>query len=76
MGQQVRQPGSQCDRGQLIRLRELAELPNVTVQVMPLSGGAHPALGMSFHLFDLGHSRTDYIEGLTSSDYFVRPQHI
>ncbi len=67
--------GRQVQRGQLLRLRELAELPNVTVQVMPLSGGAHAALGMSFHLLDLGQSRTVYIEGLTSSDYLVR-QHI
>jgi len=68
--------GRQVQRGQLLRLRELAELPNVTVQVMPLSGGAHAALGMSFHLLDLGQSQTVYIEGLTSSDYLVRPQHI
>jgi uncharacterized protein DUF5753 len=68
--------GRQIQRGQLLRLRELAELPNVTVQVMPLSGGAHAALGMSFHLLDLGQSQTVYIEGLTSSDYLVRPQHI
>lgn len=68
--------GPQVQRGQLVRLRELAELPNVTVQVMPLSGGAHTALGMSFILLDLGSSRTVYIEGLTSADYLVRPQHI
>ncbi|MGH3838093.1 MAG: helix-turn-helix domain-containing protein [Pseudonocardiaceae bacterium] len=68
--------GRQVQRGQLLRLRELAELPNVTVQVMPLSGGAHAALGMSFVLLDFGHSRTVYIEGLTSSDYLVRPHHI
>jgi transcriptional regulator with XRE-family HTH domain len=67
--------GRQVQRGQLLRLRELAELPNVTVQVMPLSGGAHAALGMSFVLLDFGHSRTVYIEGLTSADYLVRPQH-
>ncbi|MGH3875343.1 MAG: helix-turn-helix domain-containing protein [Pseudonocardiaceae bacterium] len=66
----------QVQRGQLLRLRKLAELPNVTVQVMPLSGGAHTALGMSFVLLDLGRSRTVYIEGLTSSDYHVRPHHI
>jgi hypothetical protein len=67
--------GPQVQRGQLLRLRELAELPNVTVQIMPLSGGAHTALGMSFVLLDLGQSRTVYIEGLTSADYLVRPQH-
>lgn len=68
--------GRQVQREQLLRLRELAELPNVTVQVMPLSGGAHTALGMSFILLDFGHSRTVYIEGLTSSDYLILPQHI
>ncbi|MDQ2789208.1 MAG: DUF5753 domain-containing protein [Actinomycetota bacterium] len=68
--------GPEVQRGQLLRLRELAELPNVTVQVMPLSGGAHTALGMSFIVLDLGSSRTVYIEGLTSADYLVRPQHI
>jgi hypothetical protein len=67
--------GRQVQRGQLLRLRELAALPNVTVQVMPLSGGAHAALGMSFVLLDFGQSRTVYIEGLTSSDYLVRPHH-
>lgn len=66
----------QIQRGQLLRLRELAELPNVTVQIMPLSGGAHTALGMTFTLLDLGRSRTVYIEGLTGADYLVRPQHI
>jgi transcriptional regulator with XRE-family HTH domain len=68
--------GRQVQRGQLLRLRELAVLPNVTVQIMPLSGGAHAALGMSFVLLDFGQSRTVYIEGLTSADYLVRPQHI
>jgi hypothetical protein len=67
--------GPLVQRRQLIRLRELAELPNVTIQVMPLSGGAHAALGMSFSLLDLGQSWTVYIEGLTSADYLVR-QHI
>ncbi|MGH3972374.1 MAG: helix-turn-helix domain-containing protein [Pseudonocardiaceae bacterium] len=67
--------GRQVQRGQLLRLRELAELPNVAVQIMPLSGGAHTALGMSFVLLDFGQSRPVYIEGLTSSDYLVRPHH-
>lgn len=66
----------EVQRGQLVRLRELAELPNVTIQVMPLSSGAHAALGMSFTILDLGDRRTVvYIEGLTGADYLVRPQH-
>jgi len=68
--------GRQVQRGQLVRLRELAALPNVTIQVMPLSSGAHAALGMSFALLDLGEGRTVvYIEGLTGADYLVRSQH-
>ena len=43
---------------------------------MPLSGGAHAGLGMTFVLLDLGRSQTVYIEGLSSADYLVRPQHI
>lgn len=63
-------------RGQLERLRELATLPNITIQIMPLSSGAHAALGMSFTILDLGQRRTVvYIEGLTGADYLVRPQH-
>jgi transcriptional regulator with XRE-family HTH domain len=68
--------GHQVHHDQLLRLRELAQLPNVTIQIMPLTSGAHAALGMSFHLLDLGQSRTVvYIEGLTSADYLMRPQH-
>jgi len=68
--------GRDVQRGQLLRLRELAALPNITIQVMPLSSGAHPALGMSFTILDLGQRRTVvYIEGLTGADYLVRPQH-
>lgn len=68
--------GREVQRGQLVRLRELAELPNVTIQVMPLNDGAHAALGMSFTILDLAQGRTVvYIEGLTSADYLVRPQH-
>jgi transcriptional regulator with XRE-family HTH domain len=61
---------------QLRRLRQLAALPNVTIQVMPLASGAHAALGMSFTLLTLNQSRTVvYIESLTGADYLVRPQH-
>jgi transcriptional regulator with XRE-family HTH domain len=36
--------GRQVLRGQLERLLELADLPHVTIQVLPFSSGSHPAL--------------------------------
>ena len=37
-------------RGQLRHLLEAARLPNVTLQVVPFSAGAHPAMDGSFYL--------------------------
>ncbi|MER5393412.1 helix-turn-helix transcriptional regulator [Saccharopolyspora sp. NPDC002686] len=64
-------------RAQLERLRSLAELDNVTIQVVPLESGAHAGLGIAFTLLHLEHANSDiaYIESLTSSDYLSRPQH-
>ena len=39
-------------RDQLRRLRELAELPSVTLQVLPLEGSAHPGMVNSFNLLE------------------------
>ncbi|MER7014357.1 helix-turn-helix transcriptional regulator [Saccharopolyspora sp. NPDC000359] len=64
-------------RAQLERLRSLAVLDNVTVQVVPMASGAHAGLGIAFTLLHLEHANSDivYIESLTSSDYLSRPQH-
>jgi hypothetical protein len=35
--------GAEVMRGQLAHLAGMAERPNVTIQVLPLSAGAHPA---------------------------------
>jgi transcriptional regulator with XRE-family HTH domain len=37
-------------RGQLERLAELADLPNVTIQVLPFSAGVHPAMDGGFSI--------------------------
>lgn len=37
-------------RGQLMRLLELSELPNVTLQIIPFTAGGHPAMSESFML--------------------------
>lgn len=42
--------GAEVMRGQLRHLAEMSERPNVTVQVLPFSAGAHPAMDASFTL--------------------------
>ncbi|MEU5849566.1 helix-turn-helix domain-containing protein [Saccharopolyspora shandongensis] len=69
--------GRDVHRAQLAQLRSLAELDHVTVQVIPLEGGAHAGLGIAFTLLHLEHANSSiaYIESLTGSDYLSRPQH-
>jgi transcriptional regulator with XRE-family HTH domain len=64
--------------GQLKYLRKISELTNITLQVLPLDSGAHPALGMSFTILELGQQRRTivYMESLTGSDYLPRPNHV
>ncbi len=45
--------GSAVMRGQLTRLLEVAERPNVEVRVLPLSRGAHAGLDGSFWLYEM-----------------------
>jgi Domain of unknown function (DUF5753) len=55
---------------QLEDLLELADLPNVSLQVIPFGGGAHPAMGRPFVILVFGE-RIDpdvvYLEDLTSA---------
>lgn len=63
--------GPKVLRGQLEKVRRLATLPNVTVQVIPFDGGAHPAHGAPFTIVNLieGKPGIVYVENLTGSDY-------
>lgn len=69
--------GEQVMCGQLRQLRELADLPNVTVQILKFSAGEHVALGGSFSILDLAEPSATfvYVEGLTDANYFDRPPH-
>ena len=63
-------------RAQLRRLAEVAELPNVTLQVVPFQAGGHDAAGGSFTI--LRFSEPDvpdvvYIEQLTGAIYLEKP---
>jgi hypothetical protein len=64
-------------RGQLVRLREFAQLDHVTLQIMPIATGAHAGLGLAFTLLHLSAARATfaYVESLTSADYLPRPRH-
>jgi hypothetical protein len=64
--------------GQLERLLAMAELPNVTIQVVPLAASCHAAPDYPFTLLYLARARASiaYIESLTTADYLARPQHI
>lgn len=63
--------GPKVLRGQLEKVRKLAVLQNVTVQVIPFDAGAHACHGMSFTIVNLIEGRPGivYVGGLTASDY-------
>jgi hypothetical protein len=65
-------------RGQLLRLAEAAELPNVTLQVLPFSIGEHDGAGGSFTVLRFAEPEIPdvvYIEQLTAAQYLDRRNH-
>jgi transcriptional regulator with XRE-family HTH domain len=63
---------------QLNSILAAAELPNVTVQVLPYGIGAHPALESNFIIlaFDGEAPTVVYVEGLVGGLYLERPPEI
>jgi len=63
---------------QLARIAELAGHPAVTVQILPYSAGAHPALESDFVILDFGDRahRVVYVEGLVGQIYMERAQDV
>jgi transcriptional regulator with XRE-family HTH domain len=71
--------GAAIMRTQLNRLREIAVLPNVTLQVLPFDAGAHASMGTSFELLQFpepGDTAIVYIEDQTTSQYLETPAEI
>ncbi len=70
--------GYRVMRDQLRRIVEAAQMPNVTIQVVPFSAGAHPAMESSFDIleFDTAAPSVVYVEGLAGNMYLERPQDI
>jgi transcriptional regulator with XRE-family HTH domain len=67
--------GRDVMRAQLRHLMDVAELPRVTLQVMPFSQGGHPAAGGSFTILRFAERDLPdivYIEQLTSALYIDR----
>lgn len=66
-------------REQLARMLELAELPRVTVQVLPYRAGAHASMGRAFTILQLPEplaSEVVYTEDLWSADYAQKSEQV
>lgn len=63
---------------QLKQLTDMAELGNVTLQVIPYSRGAHPALESTFYILDFNAAVPSvvYVEGLVGWIYLERAEDI
>lgn len=70
--------GTEVMKAQLDKLKELAALPHVTLQVLPFSSGAHAAMGSSFTVLRLRDEDLSvvYLEDLTSADYLEGTKHV
>ncbi|MBP2335354.1 transcriptional regulator with XRE-family HTH domain [Saccharothrix coeruleofusca] len=70
--------GPDVMRDQLLHLRKLAAMQNVTVQVIPFSAGAHAASGFPFVLlrFPDNLGNVVYLENLTTAASIDAPKHV
>jgi transcriptional regulator with XRE-family HTH domain len=66
-------------KAQLQHLIDMAQLPNVTVQILPLDAGAHPFLGGPAALLEfreVTHLDVVYVEGLAGDYYEEQPNEV
>jgi hypothetical protein len=66
-------------RAQLERLIDAAELPNVTLQVLPLAAGAHPAMVGAFSVLRFADQELPdvvYVEHLNNASYLDRREEV
>jgi transcriptional regulator with XRE-family HTH domain len=69
----------EIQHGQLGRLLELMDQPNISVQVLPLEAGDKANMSGSFVMFSFGREQsvsTVFVETLTSSQYLERDQEL
>ncbi len=68
--------GVRAMRAQLKHLIEMAEQPNVTIQIMPFTAGGHAAAGGSFSVLHFAENELPdlvYLEQLASAQYLDKP---
>ena len=66
-------------KGQVQRLLDAAGLPNVTLQILPLDVGAHPAMVGSFSVLRFPDQELPdvvYLEHLTGATYLNKPEDV
>jgi len=71
--------GSEVMNEQLRHLIEVAQLPNVTLQILPFGAGEHPFLGGSAALLEFRettHPDVVYLEGLAGDLYEEQPSEV
>ncbi|OZM72049.1 transcriptional regulator [Amycolatopsis antarctica] len=71
--------GRKTMQDQLGRLLDLAELPTVSLHVLPFTAGAHAGMGTSFVLLALEEPagvRFVYLEDIASADYLDEEMHV
>jgi transcriptional regulator with XRE-family HTH domain len=71
--------GPKVMRAQLERLIEAAELPNVTLQVLPFAAGAHPAMVGAFSVLRFADQELPdvvYVEHLNNASYLDRREEV
>lgn len=63
---------------QLKRLIDASQMQNVTIQIVPYSVGAHPALDSTFNILEFapGVPTVVYVEGLVGWIYLERPNEV
>jgi transcriptional regulator with XRE-family HTH domain len=64
---------------QLNQLADLAELPNVTIQVLPMAAGGHPAMTTPYVILSFADAPDEsivYLENLTNGQALEEPEHV
>jgi hypothetical protein len=70
--------GAAAMGAQVDRIVTLADLANVSIQVVPFEAGAHPAMGSAFNILTFGSAVPPmvYVEGLVGWMYLERPSDV
>ena len=71
--------GAHVMREQLEHLAQIAELPNVTIQVLPFSAGGHPAMTTPYVILGYADALDEsfvYLDNLTNGQALEEPAHV